>query len=57
MRNGGWDMILNDCVDVKKLQELQDAFSDFAGLEAVVVDAEGSSLILWIKRQRVPPGC
>ncbi len=44
MRNGGWDMILNDCVDVKKLQELQDAFSDFAGLEAVVVDAEGERL-------------
>lgn len=37
-------MILNDCVDVKKLQELQDAFSDFAGLEAVVVDAEGERL-------------
>lgn len=37
-------MILNDCVDVKKLQELQDVFSDFAGLEAVVVDAEGERL-------------
>lgn len=37
-------MILNDYMDTKKLQELQDSFSEFAGLETVVIDAEGGRL-------------
>lgn len=44
MRNGGWDMILKDYMDSRKLQDLQNSFSDFAGLEAVVVDMEGERL-------------
>lgn len=37
-------MILSDYMDTKKMQDLQDSFSEFAGLEAVVVDAEGERL-------------
>lgn len=44
MRNGGWNMILKDYMDSKKLQDLQNSFSDFADLEAVVVDMEGERL-------------
>ncbi len=44
MRNGGWDMILNDYMDIKNLQELQNSFGEFAGLEAVVVGADGERL-------------
>ncbi|MDE5696064.1 MAG: hypothetical protein K2I96_01430 [Lachnospiraceae bacterium] len=34
-------MILKDYLDAKKLQDLQNSFLEFAGLEAVVVDMEG----------------
>lgn len=44
IRNGGWNMILKDYMDSKKLQDLQNSFSDFADLEAVVVDMEGERL-------------
>ena len=37
-------MILKDYMDSKKLQDLQNSFSDFADLEAVVVDMEGERL-------------
>lgn len=37
-------MILKDYMDSRKLQDLQNSFSDFAGLEAVVVDMEGERL-------------
>ncbi len=37
-------MVLKDYVDVKKLQELQNSFSEFAGLDAVVVDMNGERL-------------
>ena len=44
MQNGGWNMILTDYMDAKKLQDLQDSFSEIAGLETVVVDMEGERL-------------
>lgn len=44
MQNGGWNMILTDYMDAKKLQDLQDFFSEIAGLETVVVDMEGERL-------------
>lgn len=37
-------MILNDYLDTKKLQELQNSFAEFAGLEAVVVGVDGERL-------------
>lgn len=37
-------MILKDYMDLKKLQDLQNSFSDFAGLETVVVDMDGERL-------------
>lgn len=37
-------MILKDYMDSGKLQDLQDSFSGFAALEAVVVDMEGERL-------------
>ncbi|MDE7273057.1 MAG: PocR ligand-binding domain-containing protein [Lachnospiraceae bacterium] len=37
-------MVLKDYVDVKKLQELQNSFSEFSGLDAVVVDMNGERL-------------
>lgn len=37
-------MILNDYMDTKKLQELQNSFAEFAGLEAVVVGVDGERL-------------
>lgn len=37
-------MILKDYMESKKLQDLQSSFSDFADLEAVVVDMEGERL-------------
>lgn len=44
MRKGEWNMILKDYMDLKKLQDLQNSFSDFAGLETVVVDMDGERL-------------
>lgn len=37
-------MILNDYLDTKKIQELQNSFAEFAGLEAVVVGVDGERL-------------
>ncbi|MDE6620334.1 MAG: hypothetical protein K2K74_07585 [Lachnospiraceae bacterium] len=37
-------MVLKDYVDVKKLQDLQNSFSEFAELDAVVVDMNGERL-------------
>lgn len=37
-------MILSDCMDTKKLQDLQNSFSEIAGLETVVISAEGERL-------------
>ena len=37
-------MVLKDYMDTSKLQELQNSFSGAAGLEAVVVSADGKRL-------------
>lgn len=37
-------MVLKEYVDAKKLQELQDSFTEFAGFDTVVVDLNGEPL-------------
>ncbi|MDE6053455.1 MAG: hypothetical protein K2G55_06795 [Lachnospiraceae bacterium] len=37
-------MILKDYMDTRKLQDLQNSFTEFAGFETVVVDVEGERL-------------
>lgn len=37
-------MVLKDYMDAKKLQDLQNSFSEFAGLDAVVTDLDGERL-------------
>ena len=37
-------MVLKDYLDTSKLQDLQNSFSETAGLEAVVVGADGKRL-------------
>ncbi|MDE5824115.1 MAG: hypothetical protein K2H91_05465 [Lachnospiraceae bacterium] len=37
-------MILKDYMDTRKLQDLQNSFTEFAGFDAVVVDVEGERL-------------